>query len=236
MALPKINTFPKYSLTIPSSGKKHNYRPFLTKEQKVLLIALETQDEKQILNAITDTIESCVDNIDLGKLTTFDVEYIFTQLRSKSVGEKSNVGVKCTNCDHVNNVTVNIESIKINIPDKVNFVIKLNSQYSLKMKYPSYMYMLNNDILKKPNNTAEMLIELVIGCLDSLMTDDEIISFSEEPIEEIKSFIDSLTSEQFTTIMGFVNSIPKLRHTLQFSCSECGTSNNQELVGINSFF
>lgn len=236
MALPKINALPKYKIEIPSTGQHYDYRPFLTKEQKVLLIALETQDEKQILSAITNTIEACVDNIDMNALTTFDVEYIFTQIRSKSVGERSNIGIKCSSCEELNEVTLNIEEIKIEVPDKKNSVIRLNDEYTLKMKFPNYVHMLNNDRLKNSKSATGMLIELIIGCLDSLKSEDENVNFKDEPIEEIEAFVDSLTSDQFNAIMEFVNNIPKLKHTLNFTCESCKTENTRELIGINDFF
>jgi hypothetical protein len=236
MALPRINALPKYKIEIPSTGEQYDYRPFLTKEQKVLLIALETQDEKQILSAITNTIEACVENINMNKLTTFDVEYIFTQIRSKSVGEKSHIGIKCTNCEHTNEVTVNVEEIKIEVPDKKSSMIRLNDEYTLKMKFPNYVHMLNNDRLKNSESATGMLIELIIGCLDSLKSEDENINFKDEPIEEVEAFVDSLTSDQFNAIMDFVNTIPKLKHKVEFVCESCGTENSRELVGINDFF
>ena len=236
MALPRINSLPKYKMTIPSSGKIYNYRPFLTKEQKVLLIALESRDEKQILSSITDTIEACVEDIDMSKLTTFDVEYVFTQIRAKSVGERSHVGIKCIECDHTNAVSINIEEINIKVPDKKNFNIKLNDEYTLKMKFPNYIHMLNNDRLKSSKTATGMLIELIIGCLDSLVSENEQIKFSDEPIEEIEAFVDSLTSDHFNTVMEFINSIPKLRHKVDFVCESCNAENTRELVGINDFF
>ena len=236
MALPNINETPNYEMTIPSSGKGVSFRPFLTKEQKILLIALETQDEKQILTAITNTIEACVDNIDMNKLTTFDVEYIFTQIRSKSVGEKSHIGIKCSNCEETNEVTINVEEIKIEVPDKKNSDIRLNDEYTLTMKFPNYIHMLNNDRLKNSKSATGMLIELIIGCLDSLKSEEENIKFKDEPIEEVEAFVDSLTSEQFNSIMEFVNNIPKLKHKVDFVCESCETKNSHELVGINDFF
>lgn len=223
-------------MTIPSSGKIHSYRPFLTKEQKVLLIALESRDEKQILSSITDTIEVCVEDIDMSKLTTFDVEYIFTQIRAKSVGEKSHVGIKCNKCEHTNAVSINIEEIDIKVPDKKIFNVKLNDEYTLKMKFPNYIHMLNNDRLKNSKTATGMLIELIIGCLDSLISENEQIKFSDEPIEEIEAFVDSLTSDQFNMVMEFINSIPKLRHKVDFVCESCNAENTRELVGINDFF
>ena len=134
MALPKLNDMPKYSVTIPSSKQEVRIRPFVVKEEKILLIAMESQDPKQIANAILDTIVSCTEEqIDANSLTSYDVEYLFLQIRGKSVGEKSNVILKCMECGHDNEVTIDLGDIKIegNIPDKK---IKITDQISLEMK------------------------------------------------------------------------------------------------------
>ena len=126
MALPRINETPNYDLIVPSTQQKISFRPFLTKEQKILLMALETQDNRKILGAITDTIAACSPNIDLSKLTTFDVEYIFTQMRAKSVGERSKVSIKCAECAHQNEISIDLEKIKMQLPDKKAITYKYN--------------------------------------------------------------------------------------------------------------
>lgn len=237
MALPKINELPSYSLTIPSTNKKIKFRPFLTKEQKILLMALETQDQEKILGAITDIIDGCIlDDVVVGNLTTFDVEYIFTQIRAKSVGEKSKVGLICTNCEHTNSVTIDLEKIQVEVPKKDANVIKLNETYTLKLKYPNYKFMLNNEKLLKPESYTETMIELVIGSLDSLMTEEDNISFVDEPRSEIEKFIDNLTAAQFAKVAEFINTIPKLQHKVEFKCVQCGDNNTATLQGINDFF
>jgi hypothetical protein len=237
MALPKINDLPSYTLTVPSTNKKIKYRPFLTREQKVLLIALETQDQEKILNAIVDIISACIiDNIDINALTTFDVEYIFTQIRAKSVGEKSKVGLICVNCDHVNEVTVDLEKIKVSLPDKPNNVVKLSDVYTLKLKYPNYKAMTNNKVIVAQNSYTGVLIELAINCLDCLMSEEENITFADEPRAEVESFLDNLTAVQFEKIVSFVSNLPALEHKLNFDCESCGHKNNSILKGINDFF
>jgi hypothetical protein len=223
-----------YDLVIPSSGKKIRFRPFLVKEQKILLMALETKDKRSILNAITDTLKSCIiDDIYVSRLTAFDVEYLFTQIRAKSVGESTDIGFLCTKCETENEVKIKLDDIKIDVPKK-NMSVKINDQYTIDMKYPSYVSMLNDEI--NTDSGVETIYNTLILCLDKLRTDEEIIEFANESKEEVQSFIEQLSTKQFTDILEFVNDIPSLRHELTFDCTNCGHKNNAVLQGINDFF
>lgn len=236
MALPKINDVPKYDLTIPSTKAQIKFRPFLTKEQKVLLMAMETQDQKQILNAITDTIEACiVSQVDIKNLTSFDVEYIFTQIRAKSVGEKSNIAINCGECEKSTPVQINLEDIKIDVP-KSNMSVRLNDKFVIKLRYPKYQSMTMNEELQNADTMTEVLYHIVIACLDSLQSDEENIKFDDEPIEEVTTFLESLTSQQFEELMIFVKNIPKLTHKVEFDCAHCKHHNTITLEGIQDFF
>ena len=234
MALPKINDTPKYELIIPSTKKKVKFRPFLVKEQKILLLALETKDDKNILSSIIDTIEACIiDDINVNELSSFDVEYLFVQIRSSSVGEKAQLGFACTQCEETNQVTVDVSKINIDMP-KVEKNIKITDDYTLVMKYPSYKHILNEKI--DHESTTEALYQNVILYLDKLKSEEELINFADEPKEEIKAFIDNLTPEQFEPIFEFVNNMPKLYHEVKYSCEHCGKENRAVMEGINDFF
>jgi hypothetical protein len=236
MALPKFNNTPKYDLTIPSTKAQIKFRPFVTKEQKVLLMAMESQDNKQVLDAITDTIEACiVSPIKIGSLTTFDIEYIFTQIRAKSVGEKSSVMIACTECEKSTPVEIDLEKIVIDVP-KTNMTVKLNDQYTIKLRYPKYQMMLHNNAVHSADTITETLYHVVFACLDSLQSEDENIVFDDEPREEVNTFLESLPTQQFNEIMAFVQSIPKLSHTVEFNCVSCGHHNKTTLQGIQDFF
>jgi hypothetical protein len=233
MALPKINEVPKYFLEIPSTEKKLAYRPFLTKEQKILLIAMESQDQENILGAITDIIQTCVlEDIDIKQLTTFDVEYLFTQIRSKSVGETSKIGMKCSECETANEISINLEEIKVNKDNVPSNIIKLNDKYTLKLKYPNYLFTLKTTA----DSFTENMILLIVGCLDALMTEEEHISFKDETEADILDFIDSMTTTQFEEVLTFANGIPKLEHKVEFVCENCQHQNHGTLKGINDFF
>jgi hypothetical protein len=236
MALPRINETPKYDLIVPSSQTKVSFRPFLTKEQKILLMALETRDNKKILGAITDTIAACAPDVELNKLTTFDVEYIFTQMRAKSVGERSKVGIKCSACAHQNEITIDLEKIEMKAPDKKANVIKLNNTWTLKLKYPSYLNIINNKKMIDGESPTETIMTMIASCLDSLSSEEENIRFAEETAEAVTDFIDNLNAEQFEKVVNFVQNVPKLRHDVTFKCESCSHENKLTLEGMNDFF
>ena len=235
MALPVFNDLPKYDLTIPSTKEKVRFRPFLVKEQKVLLMAMESKDETKILDSITDTLTACFVNLNVENLTTFDVEYMFTQLRGKSVGETSTLSVYCAECEETNEYVVNLDEINIVLPE-VNNKITLDEKYTLQMRYPKYAHMLKNEILTKKDSTTEQIYEMVMGCMDCLLTEEERISFDDEPKSEIANFLGSLNTDQFGKIMDFVNVIPKLEKEIEFDCTKCGHHNKLVVQGINDFF
>lgn len=236
MALPKLNSAPKYELTVPSTGKQTYFRPFLVKEQKVLLIAYESKDRKQVIKAILDTIEACVDeNIEVNKLTTFDVDYIFTQIRSKSVGEKVDLRVKCTHCETMNDIQVNLEDIKVDNVEGTK-IIKLNDEISVSLRYPSYSQLMKSQKFFDTSSETETVMEIIISCMESVMTEEENISLKDESREEIVRFLDSMTSEQFEKISDFVQSMPTMTHDVHFKCTSCTEENNVVLRGIDDFF
>ena len=233
MALPVLNDQPKYDVTIPSNGSVVRYRPYLVKEEKVLMMALESKDTQKALSAIVDTIESCVqDQIDTNVLTTFDVEYLFTQIRSKSVGETTKLNLPCSECGTPNEVEVNIASITLDVP-KVNKIVKITEDISLTMKYPFYKEIINADI---DQTKASDSFKLIAKCLHSVQTKDENILVKDESESDIQSFLESLTSDQFIKIQKFIESMPKMEHKIEFTCIKCGHKNERTLSGINDFF
>lgn len=236
MALPRINESPKYKVKIPSTGKEVFFRPFYVKEQKVLLMAMEAQDQELILKAMVDTIGACVEE-DLNKnlLSTFDVEYMFTKIRAKSVGETTNILLECTECSHKNEVQLNLDSVDMDVPATIPDVV-LNDKFTLKMRFPRYNSMLESFSGKKDVTFTDLMFNMALGSLDKLLTEDEAISFDDESIEEKVEFLDNLNGGQFAQIMNFVQSLPKLEHDIKFKCESCGHDNEQVLSGIQDFF
>ena len=237
MALPKINTLPEYKLTVPSTGKVVNFRPFLVKEQKVLLIALESQDQQQMLQAVVNTIKACVtDNIDVNSLATFDVEYMFTVIRSKSAGETSKVLLKCQNedCGAENEYVIDFESLEVDCQREME--VKLSDQYTLVMRFPQWRHMTDISIGDEQETLTEAIYKLSIACLSKLNTEEDSINLDDETEEEKSAFLENLTSDQFSNVMEFVNNLPQLKHHVNFKCSECGHDNEMTLSGMNDFF
>lgn len=233
MALPKINDAPKYDVVIPSTQTKVRFRPFLVKEEKVLMLALESKDQKKALEAIVDTIAACVtDELNVKTLTTFDVEYLFTQIRSKSVGETSTISIKSPECGTNTEVTIKIDDIKINLPE-IDDVLKLNEDISIKMKWPTYDSMTDFNL---EETTVEDNFKIVGKCIDSVLTAEENISLKDESEQEIQAFLESLTSEQFKVIGEYMSQMPKLEHTVKYYCETCKVEKERTLTGISDFF
>jgi len=237
MALPKLNIdAPSYSLTVPSTKKTINYRPFLVKEQRNLLIALESKDPKMVLNAVLTCIESCSPNINASKLSTFDVDYMFTQIRGKSVGETTNILSECTECEHEHTINLNLDDIKID-HKHVDNVIPITENINIVMKYPTYDDLLKNDsVFNEDKSAVELLFETIISCIDSVQTEDENISLKDEPRAEVEAFINSLTSLQLEKLSLFVDAMPSLEHTIDYVCESCNHANTLTLKGIQDFF
>jgi len=237
MALPKLNEHVKYELEVPSTGKKIQFRPFLVKEQNVLLIAFESRDRVQIVQAMLDTIQSCTYGLlNINELATFDIDYIFMKIRSKSVGEKADVSTKCSKCEGDVPIVVNIDDIEIP-KTEISNVIPLTKEISVKMKYPSYSDFTSNPAVFEENSTAtDTLMNFVIGCMESIQTEDENILIKDESHEEIVTFIDSLNQEQFNNISNFVADIPKMSYPVEYTCPSCSHEDKIELQGLEDFF
>lgn len=235
MALPQLNTAPKYQLKVPSTGKEVRFRPFLVKEQKVLLIAYESQDRKAIIQSMLDTIKSCVDEVDVKKLTTFDVDYMFTQIRAKSVGESVDLNMSCTECETNNEVKINLEEVKMEVTKK-DMIVPITDKISIKLKYPDYSFFIKNSKIVESESQADVMIDVVMSCIDAIQTEDESINIADEPREEVEKFIESLTTSQFEKISNFVQDLPKMTHEVKFTCANCQHENTKILEGLEDFF
>ena len=238
MALPILsNDKPMYEVVVPSSQETFKFRPFLVKEQKSLLIAFESQDNKQILTTMLNCIESCVPGIDLKKLATFDMDYVFTQIRAKSVGEKSTILTKCIECEEENKVEVNLEQIKMGKAELKNTLIPITDTINVQMKYPTYVDIVQQpNIMKEDASQVEVLFQSIKSCMHAVQTGEDNIIISQEPIEEVEKFVNSLTNQQLEKITEFVNDMPTLEHKEKFKCEKCGHDNTLALKGLQDFF
>tara|TARA_B100000282_G_scaffold267681_1_gene220086 strand:- start:1742 stop:2452 length:711 start_codon:yes stop_codon:yes gene_type:complete len=232
--LPKLNATPKFELTIPSTQQTVKYRPYLVKEEKILLLAFESKDEKQSMQAMVDTIEACIEDIiDVGKLTSFDVEYMFTQIRSKSVGETGKVGMICSECEHRTPTDIDLSTVEIVIPD-IDNKVKLTDEIVLELKYPSFQIFVDN--YTKGINESEFSFMVIRNCILAVQTAEERITMEGIADEEIDNFIDSLSSAQFKEVNDFISSMPSLEKDVEFKCENCGHENKSKLKGIQDFF
>jgi len=234
MALPKLNALPQYECVLPSTKKPIKYRPFLVKEQKLLLIAMETQDVASINNAVFDIISACIESdVSLNTLTMYDIEYLFTQIRAKSVGETIELGVKCDKCEESTPVQLDLEKAYVPDFDSSEATIEIAPDISLKLVHPNYEKI---NHIQTGKSQTETLIALIIATITNVMTEDENITFADEPYKERIDFIDGLTSQQLATIMEFVSTIPTLSYDLNWSCQACDTENTRALRGLADFF
>ena len=237
MPLPKIAT-PTYELVLPSSGRKIKFRPFLVKEEKILIIALESEDQKQITNAVKSILSSCIltKGIKVDKLATFDIEYLFLNIRGKSVGENIEVMVTCPD-DGKTQVTtsINIDSIKIKTSDDHQRDIKLDDTYTLRMRYPSLNEFVNTNF-NAESVKVDDTFQLVASCIDQVYSDEESWTQEECTKKELNDFVESLNTSQFQQIEKFFETMPKLSHIVKVINPNTKVENDIKLEGLQSFF
>ena len=239
MALPKL-TVPEYEAILPSTEKVIKYRPFLVKEEKILLTALEAEDDDIMADAIRQIVNNCVlEELDVFKLPTFDIEYLFLRLRAKSVGEKVTLGLRpwgCPNnegklCEKSTEVEINLEEVKVIKDENHSSKIMLNDEIGVKMKYPDIK---NINIIDADSAITGM--NIVRNCVDMVFTKDETFERDSFTDEELEEFIDSLNSDQFKKIKEFFDTMPTLKYTKKYKCGTCGEEKETILQGLNSFF
>ena len=234
MALPILNT-PRFELELPISKKSISYRPFLVKEEKVLLMALESQDQKQIMRAMHDIIDSCTfGEVKAKQLPVAELEWIFLKLRSKSVGETSHIGIKCESCGETHETDVNLEEIVLDANNIVSNKIMLTDKVGVIMKYPSSEDVLKNIDSKKSD--VENSYAVIAACLDKIFDTDNVYDVASQTKQEVQEFIDSLNKQQFEKIKDFFDKLPKLKYPIGFNCTKCGHANDVTLEGMESFF
>ena len=239
MPLPKINT-PTYELTLPSNNKKVRYRPFLVREEKILVLAMESGDQKQITDAIVEIINDCLltKNVDVSKLPTFDIEYLFLNVRSKSVGETVEVNVTCPDDGKTTvETSINIDDIKVKKDKGHKMIIKLDDKYSMKLKYPSIdQFIENNFDFDNADTNVSQALSMLSTCIDMIYDQEESWDASESTKEELGEFIDQLNTKQFKEVEQFFKTMPKLTHTLKVKNPNTDVESEVVLEGLVSFF
>jgi len=220
-------------VTLPSTGKSVEYRPYLVKEEKVLMLALESNGQTEMFDAIKNVIRACTfDKIDIDTLCMFDLEFLFLKLRAKSVGETAEISVKCKHCGTPHKVSIDLDKIKIDVP-KQEKKIMLTDTIGVVMKYPAV-----GDLMSAETSGADMSTTFLYQCVDNIFDANKIYKTTESSLEEFGEFIDSLNQKQLEKIKDWLENMPQLKHTIKFTCGnkECGKENEIELRGLQSFF
>ena len=238
MPLPKIAT-PTYELELPSTGKTISYRPFLVKEEKLLVLALESEDTKQITNAIKAVIKACVltKGIKVETLPTFDIEFLFLHIRGKSVGEELEVNIICPDDEKTQvPVTIDLEDIQVQKTEDHTNQIKLDSNLMMEMKYPSLNEFIKNNFEFDEKNQMQQSFELIAQCIDKIYNEEEVWTSSDCTKKEMNDFLESMNSAQFKEIESFFTTMPKLSHTIKVTNPKTEVESEVVLEGLASFF
>ena len=238
MPLPKIAT-PTYELELPSTGKIVEYRPFLVKEEKLLVIALESEDTKQITTAIKAVLRNCIQTkgVKVETLPTFDIEFLFLNIRGKSVGEDLEVNIVCPDDGKTSvPVTINLDDIKIQKSEEHNNQIKLDTKIMMEMKYPSLDEFIKNNFDFNDATQVDQSFKLIASCIDKIYTEDEVWSTADCTKKEVKEFLESMNSSQFKDIEKFFETMPKLQHTITVKNPKTKVESEVVLEGLASFF
>lgn len=246
MALPRLSV-PTYTLTVPSTKKKAKFRPFLSKEEKILMLVKQSESSEEILQAMKDIIDVCTfEKLDISKLALFDIEYIFLQLRAKSVGEVIDIDMKCNNqvdflspegesgkreCGGIVPFAININDIEVKIPKEHKRVIKLEKDIGVTMRYPSV-----DDLEMLEANQIDD-IEIIKGLIENVFDKDTVYEASETREEELQEFVDNMSTKHLEKIREeFFFTMPTVSHEVHYTCSKCGAEGEYEFSGVNDFF
>ena len=238
MPLPKISA-PTYELVLPSTGKTIKYRPFLVKEEKILILALESQDTKEITNAIKQVLKDCIltKAIKVEELPTFDIEYLFLNIRGKSVGEEIEVNIICPDDEETNTlVKIDLDSIKVQKNEDHTNQIKIDSTIMMEMKYPSLEQFIKTNFDFKNDNTMDQSFDLISSCIDKIYTEEEVWIAADVTKKELIDFLEQLNSSQFKQIEKFFETMPRLSHKIKVTNPKTEVESEVILEGLASFF
>ena len=236
MALPKLG-YPTYELDLPSTGKTIKYRPFLVKEEKVLLMALESEDEKQIIGAVKDLLKNCViSRIKIDTLPSFDLEYLFLKIRAASIGEVVSLTVTCLDDNKTQvEAQININDVEVLKVEGHDPKIMFDEKTGIVMNYPSMQEFIDREFLQKEMNTEEVYT-FIANSIDQIFDDEEVYDSSTTTKKEFRTFVDSLTTKQFEKIQKFYETSPKLSHTFKVVNPKTGKESSYTIEGLQSFF
>jgi len=238
MPLPKINT-PTYELVLPSTNKKIKYRPFLVREEKILILALESEDISQITSAVIEILNSCIlsKGVKVEKLSTFDIEYLFLNVRAKSVGEQVEVNITCPDDGETTvQQVIDIDAIKVKKNKDHKDIIKLDDNLSIKLKYPSLHEFIQSNFDADATTDVDTTMHMITSCIDLIYNEEESWSASDSTRQELDEFIEQLNTKQFKMIERFFETMPKLSHKVKVKNPKTDVESEVLLEGLASFF
>ena len=238
MPLPKIST-PTYELVLPSTGKKVKYRPFLVREEKILILALESENTKQITTAIKSILKECISTrgVKVDDLPTFDIEYLFLNIRGKSVGEALDLMVTCPDDGETQvPVKIFIDEIQVQKDSEHTQDIKLDDTLTLRMKYPSLNEFIQNNFDFSEDDSVDASFNIISSCIDQVYNEDESWAASDCTKKELKEWIETLNTNQFKEVESFFTTMPKLSHTVKVKNPKTKVESDITLEGLTSFF
>lgn len=237
MSLPKL-VVPEYTLTLPSTGETVRFRPFVMKEQKIFLIAMESNDDVEMISALKQIAQSCIltKSIDINTLPEFDLEYILLKLRCKSVGEEMTFNLKCPHCKEATKVVVNGDEIEVTRTPEHTNKVELTDDIGIIMKYPTIE--VTRKLYGNESAAINKTLDYIVDCIDSIWDAEEVYTVKDHSREELEEFVNDLNREQFNKVMDFFNTSPILKHTIEWKCSneQCGKDNELKLEGVDDFF
>jgi len=233
MALPVLKT-PTYEFAIPSTGKIVEYRPYTVKEEKILLLAKETKDPKAMLRASRDLIRACTfEKVYTNSLTMFDFEFMFLQIRAKSVGETSDIQVACTKCQEYNDININIDEAEVKGDLKRDMKVMIDDNVGIVLKFPMFK---SAEMFVGEEESVDTVLNLIASCIDSIFDQDSVYPAKEQTEEELIKFVESISSSKFKDISAKLDDLPSVALDTVFDCVHCEHKNKVEIKGLQSFF
>jgi hypothetical protein len=237
MKLSEVNPTPKYPVTIPSSKKKATDRPFLVKEERALLAAQESEDLGVMLETLKQIVENCIEpQSSIASMTSFDLEYLFTLIRAKSVGEFSDLVFRCDTCTDEKakaKVSLDLRTVQIVSPEGHSTKIKISDNITVLMKYPTMDELIQ---LQGNEETQDAKQKAIATCIDSIFVDEDVYHIKEEPESEVVGFLNGLTSKQFKALESFFDTMPAAQIAVKYTCPVCSKEHNKFVKGLNNFF
>ena len=226
----KVST-PTYNVEVPSTKQQTIMRPFKVSDEKVLMLAGESKEAKQMVNALKEVVGNCVENVNVDDLASFDLEYLFLKLRAVSVGETSDLLLTCRECKEKTSTTVNIDEVEVQFPEDHKNVFKLSENLALEMKYPQI-----DDVAAIKANDFDSILKLVASSVKTVYHDEDTYEITLADIDQVVDILTQLNTKQFAEVQKFFEDLPKVTKDAEFTCSSCGVPNKMTIEGLSNFF